>query len=205
MGCNTPNLFKYEIIHVNIRGAKANRINLTEYLSNANWPEVITLNETKLGSESRFDLVGYKCAARKESARTGGSRGSMILVKEEIMDVIEVEETKRKFQHDEVIGIEIKSSATRPGIKIFTYYNPPSTYVNTNIIDYVNDLQGNCVLTGDLNCKNLTWGSSITDTYGKELQESINQSYLFVSNDGFKTRCDPVTGREEVLDITMAK
>ena len=203
MGCNTPNLFKYEIIHVNIRGAKANRINLTEYLSNANWPEVITLNETKLGSESRFDLVGYKCAARKESARTGGSRGSMILVKEEIMDVIEVEETKRKFQHDEVIGIEIKSSATRPGIKIFTYYNPPSTYVNTNIIDYVNDLQGNCVLTGDLNCKNLTWGSSITDTYGEELQESINRSYLFVCNDGSKTRCDPVTGREEVLDIII--
>ena len=198
----TP-LFKYEILHINIRGAVSNRSNLIQYLSENKWPEVITLNETKLGSLTPFNIPGYKCGARKEVAQTGGTRGSMILFREDIPDVIEIEEVKTMFRNDEIIGIRIKGNSDIPAFSIFTYYNPPSTHINKNIIYYVNGQRGNCVITGDLNCKNRMWGSSVTDAFGNELLDAINQSHLFISNDGSNTRCDPFSGKEEVLDLII--
>ena len=204
MGLNPyPPLFKYEILHVNIRGAVSNRSTLIQYLSDNNWPELITLNETKLGSLTPFDLPGYKCGARKEVAQTGGARGSMILFREDIPDVAEIEELKTMFKNDEIIGIRIKGNNEIPAISVLTYYNPPSNHVNERIVAYVNDQHGYCVISGDLNCKNLTWGSNRTDAFGEELLNAINQSHLFISNDGSKTRCDPWSGREEVLDLII--
>ena len=69
---------------------------------------MITLNETKLGSETRFYLEGYKCAARKESGTRGGARGSMILVREDLNDVMEIEDARRLFANDELLRIEIQ-------------------------------------------------------------------------------------------------
>ena len=203
MDSNADSLFKYEVVHVNIRGAVANKENLLNYISNNDFPEVITLNETKLGSETRFYLEGYKCAARKESGIRGGARGSMILVREDLQDVVEIEDARRLFANDELLGIEIQGKGDRPSLRIFTYYNPPSTNANGNVINFVDAQQGNAVLTGDLNCKNLCWGSSKTDKFGEELQEAINRSCLFVCNDGSPTRCDPFSGKDEVLDLVM--
>ena len=65
-------------------------------------------------------------------------------------------------------------------------------------------LQGNCILTGDLNCKNVFWGSTKNDTRGIELLESLNQLNLITHNDDSKTRCDPVSGKEESLDVVIS-
>ena len=119
---NSTVLYKYDIVHVNIRGARANKTNLLHYLDSLNFPEIVILNETKLGYLTRFDLDGYNCASRREPNPTGGSRGSMILVRGDISDVVEIDELKTKFRNDEVIGAEIKQSPTRPGLKIFTNY-----------------------------------------------------------------------------------
>ena len=203
MDCNKTALFKYEIVHINIRGATANKNNLENYLSEHNWPEIITLNETKLGSTTRFDLGGYKCVSRREAAQTGGSRGSMILVRDDIDDIVEIGDAKKHFLNDELIGIEIRETSERPAIKIFTYYNPPKNYVNVNIINYIDAQKGVCVLTGDLNCKNTSWDSSKSDCYGEALQDAIDKSQLYVCNDGSPTRCDPFSGKEEVLDLII--
>ena len=186
-----------------MRGAVANKISLENYLMNTNYPEIVTMNETKLGSLTRYELQGYECVSRKETAQVGGSRGSMILIRKDIKDVVELDGAKNCFPNDEFIGIEICGTQDHPSIKVFTYYNPPDTYANTNIIDYVNRQNGICVLTGDLNCKNLSWGSSTTDKYGEGLQESINRSQLYVCNDGSTTRNDPHSGKEEVLDLII--
>ena len=201
---DTCYLYKYEILHLNIRGARANKSNLIKYLSDCNSPEIITLNETKLGSSIQFDLPGYNCAARKEINQYGGTHGSMILVRSDLSDISEIEEITEKFPQLEILGIVIKHSTVRPELKVFTHYIPPKTSPNPKVLEFISSQNGNCILTGDLNCKSLVWGSSKTDTYGEDLHDQIQRNGLYILNDGSKTRCDPVSGKEEALDIVIS-
>ena len=59
-------LYKYEVVLLNIRGARSNRTNLENYLAEINYPEVVCLNETKLEINKRFEIKGYNVVARRE-------------------------------------------------------------------------------------------------------------------------------------------
>ena len=196
-------LFKYEIVHLNIRSARSNKHNIEVYLAEMNYPEIICLNETKLPKDATFKIEGYNIASRREHSLIGGSRGSMILTREDIKDVVEINEVKEKFKFDEVIGIKIQKSQMQPGIQIFTYYNPPLTSPNLEILQYLASINEICILTGDLNCKNTHWGSSRTDRRGIDLLNEINRLNLVTFNNDSTTRCDPVTGKEESLDVII--
>ena len=102
----SSDLYKYEIIHVNIRGARSNKINLENYLQEMNYPEIVCLNETKLPQNKQFQINGYKISARREHSVQGGSRGSMILTREDIVNVLEIDDVRKKFKYD--------SSTTNP-------------------------------------------------------------------------------------------
>ena len=195
-------LFQYRIIHVNIRGVRANKLNLEHYLVENNYPEIVTLNETLLRWDKNVKINGYYCAARKEPIGESGKHGSMILVKETIQDVVELDFLKSQFQ-DEVIGIEIKKKDRRPGLNIVTYYNPPGNRVNPSIFQGNLYINSSTIFTGDLNCKNTAWGSNTTDSQGTDLAETLDDQNWFVLNDGSKTRIDPRTGKEEVLDFVI--
>ena len=199
-----PTLYKYEVLHLNVRGIRANHRNLEKYLSDCNYPEVITLNETKLGSKTRFELVGYECASRLEFTDRGGCHGSMIFTRSDIKDVMEIEDVRTKFPRDEVIGIEIKGNNKRPSLKVFTHYIPPKSSPKRQILEYIHQQKGNCLITGDFNAKNTAWGSTKTDSYGSELLDQIQSNDLFIHNDGSTTRCDPCTGKEDVLDLILS-
>lgn len=49
-------LYKYEIVHLNIRSARSNKNNLEVYLAEMNYPEIICLNETKLPKDAIFKI-----------------------------------------------------------------------------------------------------------------------------------------------------
>ena len=196
-------LSQYRIIHVNIRGIKSNKKNLEHYLGEHNYPEIVTLNETMLGKGKGIKIQGYYCAARKEPTGMSGKHGSMILVRETIQDVVELEFLSNQFQ-EEVIGIEIKKNDRRPGLNIVTYYNPPGNRVNSGI--FCRNLYSNSygtIITGDLNCKHLAWGSSHTDPLGTHLSDTLDDQDWIILNDGSKTRMDPRNGKEEALDIIV--
>ena len=125
-------LFQYRLIQVNIRGVQSNKENLEQYLGEHHYPEIVTLNETMLRGEKNIKIKGYYCAARREPTGMSGKHGSMILVKDTIQDVIELEYLKTQFQ-EEVVGIEIKRNDNRPGLNIVTYYNPPGNRTNPGI------------------------------------------------------------------------
>ena len=116
-------LFGYRIVHLNIRGVRSNKRNLERYLALNNYPEIVTLNETKLGTAIKFEQQGYYCATRREPTDKGGKHGSMIMVRDTIGDVVELDELRIRFR-DEVIGIEIKGNTSRPSFNVVTYYNP---------------------------------------------------------------------------------
>ena len=83
-------LYKYEVLHLNIHGARTNKANLERYLSEMNFPEIVCLNETKLPANKRFDIEGYNCATRRETNPNGGSRGSLILTRVDIKNIVEL-------------------------------------------------------------------------------------------------------------------
>ena len=196
-------LYKYEIVLLNIRGARSNKENLENYLAEMQYPEIICLNETKLPQNKHYEINGYTISARREHSVIGGSRGSMILTRNDVSGVVELENLKQSFKFDEIIGIEIQKTSSRPSIKVFCYYNPPLTSPNPAILRQLASEHGNCVLVGDLNCKNTMWGSTRNDTRGIDLLQCLSDCNLITFNNGSHTRCDPSTGKEESLDLAI--
>ena len=78
-------------MHVNIRGVKSNKCNLEHYLEEHNFPEIVTLNETMMSKNKGIKIQGYYCAARREPTGLSGKHGSMILVRDTISDVVELD------------------------------------------------------------------------------------------------------------------
>ena len=190
------------ILHVNIRGIRSNKRNLEHYLEENKYPDIVTLNETKLGKGIKFEIDGYYCASRREPTVKGGKHGSMILVKDSVVDVVELDFLETLSQH-EVIGIEIKKKERQPGINIITYYNPPGNKIDPKILRKSTYPKHGTIILGDLNCKNHSWGSNSTDPQGIHLKDTLDDENWLILNDGSKTRCDPISGKEEVLDIVV--
>ena len=139
------NLFQYRILHINIRGVQANRENLEHYLDENHLPEIVTINEAMLRSGKTVKIKGYYCAARREPIGMSGKHGSMILVRDTIGDVIELDFLQTQFQ-EEVIGIEIKRNDSRPGLNVVTYYNSPGNRSNPGIFQRIHYNNGNNTL-----------------------------------------------------------
>ena len=196
------NLFQYRVVHINIRGVRANKRNLEHFLDENNRPEIVTLNETKLGRRVEFKIDGYYCASRREPTDLGGKHGSMILVRDDIDDVTELDFPQTQFSH-EVIGVKILGKNRRPGLNVVTYYNPPGIGTDPAIFGRNLYRCKRTIFTGDLNCKHTAWGSNSTDLQGIELLNTLHDQNWTFLNDGSKTRYDPRNGKEEVLDLVI--
>ena len=198
---NVQNVQHLRVIHVNIRGLRANLQNLQHFLVQEDFPDVVTINETKLGVSTDINsssFPNYFIAARREPTLNGGRHGSMILVSDSITEVNEIENL-RQFEN-EVIGVRLK---TKNDIifNIITYYNAPGNYVNERIFDDCSRLRGKTIIAGDLNCKNVSWGSTRTDSLGEHLLNVLIENRFHVLNNGEKTRYNPVNGNEQALDV----
>ena len=109
----------FQVVHVNIRGIRANKDNLLQYLNEFHFPDFVTINESKLAINQPFSLQNYDCIARKE--RRGGQHGSLIFKRKDIQDVTTIGELNQF--NEEVIGVRVNSNSERPSTNIITYYN----------------------------------------------------------------------------------
>ena len=48
----------FQVVHVNIRGIRANRENLVNYLKHKGFPDFVTINETKIKSDQTAHKTG---------------------------------------------------------------------------------------------------------------------------------------------------
>ena len=190
----------FSIVHVNIRGFRANWQSFMEFIESVDFPDVITINETKVNQNVDAQLPNYHCASRRDSYH--GHHGSAIFVKHGICDVHEIISLREQFP-EEVIGIRINGKNSHPAVNICTYYNPPGNQVNSNIFRHCSKLKGATYITGDFNCKNAAWGSTRDDIQGDHLLQTINANSFAILNDGNMTRYDPVHGTEQALDLMV--
>ena len=187
----------FTIIHVNIRGLRANRDNLIRYLEENSFPEVVTLNETKINQEHTIEIPNYNCVAQKG----GVPHGSMILKRKDVLDVSIIQEFSQT--NEEVVGIRLNGGPNRPTINIITIYNRPGNHVSPTILDRCHSLTGRTLITGDFNCKHVAWGSTRNDPQGVALLQMLNDRRLVILNDGTRTRCDPISGNDQALDLCI--
>ena len=188
----------FQVVHVNIRGIRSNKVNLQHYLEQHHFPDIVTINESKLNVNQPFLLPYYDCVASRGSC----PYGSIILKRKDILDVSVIEDFNQF--NEEILGVRINGNSFRPTINIVTYYNPPNTSVNPRIIQAVKHLKGRTLLTGDFNCKNICWGSTRNDSQGEALLKELNDALFLIMNDGTKTRCNPISGKEETLDLIVS-
>ena len=163
---------QFHVIHVNIRGLRSNLANLNSFLEESHYPDIVTLNETKLNINQPISIANYDCVVRKE--KRGCQHGSLILKRKDISDVTIIQEMNRF--HEEVIGIRLNGNSCRPSINVITYYNPPNSFVNPDVLQVCRRLNGKTIVTGDLNCKNVIWGSTRSDPQGRELASVIHDN-----------------------------
>ena len=197
MNCQINDL---KIVHINVRGFRANSHSLLQYLESQHFPDIVSVNETKLNPAIAINIQNYYCASRRDSVH--GHHGSLILVKRGLTDVHELIALPDLF-NEEVIGIRIKGKNGLPSLNVCTYYNPPGSHVNPDIFQHCSKLKGATIFTGDLNCKNTSWGSTRNDDQGEHLLQILNDNAFAVLNDGNMTRCDPIHGTEQVLDLIL--
>jgi exonuclease III len=118
----------FQVVHVNIRGIRSNKVNLQHYLEQHHFPDIVTVNESKLNVNQPFLLPYYDCVASRGSC----PYGSIIFKRKDILDVSVIEDFNQF--NEEILGIRINGNSFRPKINIVTYYNPPNTSVNPRII-----------------------------------------------------------------------
>ena len=91
----------FQVVHINIRGIRANNANLLHYLEQNRFPDIVTVNESKLKANQLFSIPFYDCVVIKGSH----PYGSLILKRKDIHDVNIIEEFGQ-FK-EEVIGVRI--------------------------------------------------------------------------------------------------
>ena len=142
------------ILHLNINGLRGKKALLELYVTETA-PDVICLNETKLGALAPSQPLCYNIACNRE--RTANNGGGVVIY------------TRTNLLHEDISrdkGDLVATVLNLSGDKltIIAYYCPPEKdTLDTDDLNYYFSNYRNTVITGDLNSKHVYFGSSKTD------------------------------------------
>ena len=182
-------------MHININSLKRKRQLLTEYMSE-HTPDLVFINETKLGTNNKIKFPRFKIARRDRNTRGGGVA---VLIRENLKySVIDTGTLT-----DEVIGIEITLNQTQ--IAIVGLYNPPQKDLNPEVFRYFSNKYERCLFVGDLNSKHQFFGCKSTNNNGNILFDISEELDLQILNDPTETtHLNYATGTKDILDMAFA-
>ena len=156
----------------------------------------------------KFDMTlfdGYRLIDNKKNTKT------IILHKNQLV-VEDFSQLNCKEDGMDITWIAIKTKKMSMGIGSF-YHRPGNEADKLKYDDLCNHLnyikqKCNCknmcyFIGGDFNGKNSNWGSTITDNRGKYIIDWIVDKNLDFINDGSKTHKNAITGKEDVLDLSL--
>lgn len=186
------------IMQWNARSAIANKISLTQFLSDNNI-HVALISETWFKPNQKVNFPGYNLV-RKD--RADGKAGTAVLIKKQISFK---EILFNNTFNDEILVCGITTVIDSTPHTLVSLYRPPN--VNTNVNDW-NNIFSQCsnplLIGGDFNAHNTLWGSFKNDSVGQQILNSIDTIDLIILNSGGKTRLTAPGVNKSVVDITMA-
>ena len=86
---------------------------------------------------------------------------------------------------------------------VCSYYNPPSTLVNTELLESVSKSHKNVIIIGDLNSHNTIWHDKTTDKNGKKIEDFINNNNYVITNNHNFTYHPPHQNHGANLDLAL--
>ena len=193
---NIPRISSLKIMHINIQSLRLKKERLINYLEEHKI-EIASINETWLKPKHTFSLKSFNIVKKDRPNRASG--GVCLLIKKgikfEVIDLTNFEE--------EIIGISLKNQNGNQW-QIFSYYNPPKTHLNNQLLDYLSLLGNNTVLLGDLNSHHTNWFGKKSDSNGKLLTDFIHEKHWEIHNNAQYTytplnHCE----RHSVLDLVI--
>ena len=151
------NSSKLKLAHINIRSCRNKEVEVSLFLKE-NDIDILTLNETWLKNNFKLDILNYTIARRDRPSRQGG--GVAILVRNDIKSDI-IDTCSDINTDNEATTIRLKN--TEDQITISTIYIPPTSSINTSLLENIKNSADNIIITGDLNAKHTDFNCTKTD------------------------------------------
>ena len=147
------------------------------YLDNTRTkPNIICIQESKLKSNSKFNLPGYNKEEklRPDEHNPGGRVTTFIRM--------DMKYEKLNNIPNEIEGVNIKIKSTEGDITVTNLYLPRQTFDNVILKSIISEkIQ---IMRGDVNAANALWGASTENVRGKQLEGIIDELGLTVLNTG---------------------
>lgn len=143
--------------------------------------DFLLVNETWFKQKDNFNIKNFKLHRRdRPHIKTGGGVAiySHSSIKTTRLDIPKI------FENLEIIGIQIEQEDP---IQIFSYYNPPSQKLSTELFKYINNTYKNSLIIGDLNASHQSWHCKSNNSAGTELYNCITENNFHVLNNNRST------------------
>lgn len=183
------------LIHWNCRGLINNYSDVKDLLNTFS-PFVICLQETNLGPEYKNILKNYK-VFRCDREQSGRLSGGVAIV---IQSGVATRQIKLKTKYEAVAVTTLLFKT----ITICCLYLQPHSPVNLHDLEELLDqLPEPYLVVGDFNAHSSFWGSELTDTRGRILEDFILCNNICLLNTGKQTYCSPSSGKMSCLDLSL--
>ena len=183
------------IVHINIRGLRANAVELQCYVNDTR-PDIVLLNETKLIGKPAPRITGYQLAAVRDRSLNGITGGGVAIYVSRYLICTDISPDV-----DDMTAIEVRTSSIC--MAILCYYRPPRPVdLDARTLETYFSKYDRCILAGDLNAKHQYYGCKATNAAGEQLFDIVERNDLVVVNQsGEVTRHDLHFGSSELLDL----
>ena len=144
------------IVHINIRGLRANVVELQCYV-NETRPDIVLLNEKLLVGKPAPHITGYRVAAARDRSMNGIRGGGVaIYVSRSIIC------TDISPEVDDIMAIEVHTSSFL--MAVISYYRPPHPIdLEEPTLETYFSKYERCIVAGDLNAKHQFYGCKATN------------------------------------------
>lgn len=172
----------------------ANKKSEIIYLINVYNPFIIAITESWLKPGSVFKLSGFSCL---RDDRPDGYGGAVLLIKNSYLF------SQFPLPSHDNNNFTAVACIIHNVCFISIYIPHPSSQIFTEIDNLLNYVPKPCVVMGDFNAHHRTWGSSLSNSYGRDLLEIFDRHNLCVLNDGSQTRRTKPTENNSAVDLTV--
>ena len=190
------------ILFWNSRGVARRRPELLQFVQQHK-VDILLLNETHLSNGQTFKLPNFHTYCTNTSRATGQSplAGTAILVNRRIIH------HHVKIPTSSITNTTIHIRLGNSEMRLVAVYKSPHISLQTSDLDSLLSSSSDTIIAGDLNSKNTSWNSLVTNPSGRTLQRYLDQRLdTTVAAPSTPTHYPDIpTHRPDVLDIALLK
>ena len=168
------------ILQWNTQGIRTKKDELLELIQQHK-SSVVAVQETRLWNDADFRLPGYTALFKHGHFNRAPHGGVALFIHSDVpCTPVSVDSTLQ------IVAAQVQ---LRTRFTVCNIYSSRSHQLSIQLLHSIyRQLPQPCLLLGDFNAYNVLWGSAVTDTRGRAVEQFIEDTGLVVLNDGTPTR-----------------